>query len=55
MCQTGRTPSQSSGSLTQVQIFNRLKALYGDRETVARNARYAVRSFVAWRVLKDSS
>lgn len=40
--------------ITQVQIFNRLKEQYGDRETVARNARYAVRSFVAWRVLKDS-
>lgn len=39
--------------ITQVQIINRLKEQYGDRETVARNARYAVRSFVAWRVLKD--
>lgn len=40
--------------ITQAQIFNRLKEQYGDRETVARNARYAVRSFVAWGVLKDS-
>ena len=40
--------------VTQLQIFGRLKELYGDRETVARNARYTVRSFVAWQVLKDS-
>jgi len=40
--------------ITQKQIFNRLKERYGDRETVARNARYTVRSFVAWGVLKDS-
>ena len=41
--------------VTQPQIFNRLKEQYGDRETVARNARYTVRSFVAWGVLKDTS
>lgn len=40
--------------ITQKQIFNRLKEQYGDRETVARNARYTVRSFVAWGILKDS-
>jgi len=40
--------------ITQAQIFNRLKEHYGDRETVARNARYTVRSFVAWGVLIDS-
>jgi len=40
--------------VTQRQIFNRLKEQYGDRETVSRNARYAVRSFVAWGVLKDT-
>ena len=40
--------------ITQIQIFNRLKEIYGDRETVARNARYTVRSFVAWNVLLDS-
>lgn len=39
----------------QAQIFNRLKEQYGDRETVARNARYAVRSLVAWGVLVDSN
>ena len=40
--------------ITQRQIFDRLKEHYGDRETVARNARYTVRSFVAWGALKDS-
>ena len=40
--------------ITQAQVFGRLKEHYGDRETVARNARYTVRSFVAWEVLKDS-
>jgi len=40
--------------ITQKQVFNRLKEQYGDRETVARNARYTVRSFIAWGVLKDS-
>lgn len=41
-------------SITQNQIFNRVKELYGDRETVARNARYTVRSFIAWGVLQES-
>ena len=42
-------------SVTQVQIFNRVMEQYGDRETVARNARYTVRSFVAWGVLQESA
>jgi len=41
--------------ITQRQIFDRLIEQYGDRETVARNARYTVRSFVAWNILKDSN
>ncbi len=41
--------------ITQKQVFNRLKEQYGDRETIARNARYTVRSFIAWGVLRDSS
>lgn len=40
--------------VTQRQIFDRLKEQYGDRETVSRNARYTVRSFVAWDVLQDT-
>ncbi len=51
--QTGRLLNLQN-QITQSQIFNRLKEHYGDRETVARNARYTVRSFVAWGVLKDS-
>ena len=41
--------------ITQPQIFNRIKEQYGDRETVARNARYAVRSMVAWGIIGDQS
>lgn len=41
--------------IQQAQVFNRLKEQYGDRETVSRNARYTVRSFVAWGVLKDTN
>ena len=41
-------------SVTQGQIFNRIKEQYGDRESVARNARYTVRSFVAWGAIIDT-
>lgn len=51
--QTGRLFNLQD-RITQAQVFSRLKEQYGDRETVARNARYAIRSFVAWGVLKDS-
>ena len=40
--------------ITQIQVFSRFKEQYDDRETVTRNARYAIRSFVAWGVLEDS-
>lgn len=40
--------------VTQAQVFVRLKEQYGDRETVSRYARYVIRSFAAWGVLKDS-
>ncbi|MDY0290414.1 MAG: hypothetical protein RBR15_16430 [Sphaerochaeta sp.] len=40
--------------ITNAQVFNRLKEFYGDRETVSRNARYTVRSFVAWGILQDT-
>lgn len=39
---------------TQTQIVTRLKENYGDRQTISRRARYVIRSFVAWGVLKDS-
>ena len=51
--QVGRLLSLQD-QVTQPQIFNRLKEQYGDRETIARNARYTVRSFIAWGVLKDT-
>jgi len=51
--QVGRILSLQD-KVTQRQIFDRLKEQYGDRETVARVARYTVRSFVSWNVLKDS-
>ena len=40
--------------ITSQQIVRRLKEKYGDRQTVSRVARYVVRSFVAWGVLKDT-
>ncbi|NLZ63458.1 MAG: hypothetical protein GX902_06580 [Lentisphaerae bacterium] len=40
--------------VTQAQIINRLKEQYGDRQTVSRYARFVIRSFIAWSVLKDS-
>ncbi|HPM00737.1 MAG: hypothetical protein KA886_03595 [Candidatus Cloacimonetes bacterium] len=51
--QTGRLFNLQN-QIRQAQIFSRIKEQYGDRETVARNARYTVRSFVAWGVLEDS-
>ena len=51
--QTGRLLNLQD-QITQPQIFGRLKEQYGDRETVSRNARYTVRSFVAWGALRDS-
>lgn len=51
--QTGRLLNLQE-QITQRQIFDRLKEQYGDRETVSRNARYTIRSFVAWGILKDS-
>ena len=40
--------------VTQIQIISRLKEQYGDRQTVSRYAKFVIRSFVAWGVLKDS-
>lgn len=52
--QTGRILGLQE-TITQKQIFNRLKEIYGDKETVSRNARYAVRTLVAWGLLKESN
>ncbi len=43
------------GQVTLQQIQGRLKEQYGDRQTVSRYARYVIRSFVAWEVLRDSN
>ncbi|MBL3593367.1 MAG: hypothetical protein JMJ93_07635 [Synergistaceae bacterium] len=51
--QTGRLLALQD-QVTQTQIINRMKEQYGDRQTVSRYARYAIRSFVAWGALKDS-
>lgn len=51
--QTGRLLNLQD-QINQAQIFGRLKEQYGDRESVSRNARYTVRSFIAWGALKDS-
>lgn len=51
--QTGRLLALQH-QVTQAQIINRIKEQYGDRQTVFRYARYVLRSFVAWGVLKDS-
>ncbi|MDA3917246.1 MAG: hypothetical protein PF690_09760 [Deltaproteobacteria bacterium] len=41
--------------ITKKQIIQRLKEQYGDRQTISRYARYVIRSFVAWDILKDTS
>jgi len=51
--QTGRLLSLQAQT-TQAQIISRLKEQYGDRQTVSRYARFVVRSFVDWGVLKDT-
>ena len=51
--QTGRLLALQD-QITQFQIINRLKEQYGDRQTVSRYARFVIRSFVAWGILKDS-
>ncbi len=40
--------------VTQTQVVLRLKEIYGDRQTISRRARYVIRSFVSWGILKDS-
>ncbi len=52
--QTGRLLNLQS-RVTQAQIVNRLKEQYGDRQTVSRYARFVVRSFVDWDILKETS
>lgn len=51
--QTGRLLALQD-QVTQTQVLNRLKEQYGDRQTVTRYARFVIRSFIVWGVLKDS-
>lgn len=51
--QTGRLLALQD-QVTQIQIINRLKEHYGDRQTVSRYARFVIRSIVAWGALKDA-
>ena len=42
------------GNVVASQLQRRLREQYGERETVSRRARYAMRSFVDWRVLAET-
>jgi len=50
--QTGRLLALQD-QVTQAQIVHRLKEQYGDRQTVSRYARFAIRAFIDWGVLQD--
>lgn len=43
------------GSATPMQVQRRVKELLGEREAVARSARYVLRAFSDWGVIVDSS
>lgn len=51
--QTGRL-LKLQGSVTAKHIQRRLRESYGERETVFRRARYVLRSYVDWGVVKES-
>lgn len=42
------------GSAAAVQVQRRLREQYGERETVSRRARYVLRSYVDWGVLRQA-
>jgi hypothetical protein len=42
------------GTVAAAQVQRRLCEQYGERETVSRRARYALRSFIDWGVLSDT-
>lgn len=51
--QTGRLLNLQD-QVTQKQIISRLKEHYGDRDTIGRYAKYVIRAFVYWGVLKET-
>ncbi len=42
------------GTVTSIQIQRRIREQYGERETVSRRARYIIRSFLDWGVLRET-
>ncbi len=42
------------GAVTASQVQRRMREQYGERETVSRRTRYALRSFVDWGVLQET-
>lgn len=40
--------------VAKTQVIKRLMEIYGDRQTVSRNARYVIRSFIAWGIIDYS-
>lgn len=42
------------GSVTAAQVQRRVREQYGERETVSRRARYAIRSYLDWGVLQET-
>jgi len=50
---TGRLFRLQGGASAQ-QVQRRMKELQGERETVARSARYVLRAFADWGVIRDS-
>jgi len=43
------------GTIAANQVQRRVREQYGERETVSRRVRYVLRSFVDWKVLKETS
>ena len=42
------------GSAAAAQVQRRIREQYGERETVARRARYVLRSYLDWGVLQET-
>jgi hypothetical protein len=40
-------------SITSAQVYERMKQMFGDKEMIARNTRYVVRTLVSWNLLED--
>ena len=42
-------------TISSSQIYDKMKSIYGDKETIARNTRYAIRTMVSWGLIADSA